>query len=507
LSHRVRWLDRQPIAQTAADANGAEIILQTGLSSAPPEHFLAIGERVLQCILKEFAGLCIAVRYKFLNMSSAENREGAMSKTTDRGLFELYDDDPERADALVFGRTPERDRRGFLKGAGLATMGAMVGAAIPFHRNMPAGFIPIALAAEPEIKGKEGLRIVNDKPINAETLPHLLDDAITPTVRHFIRNNGHPPADVDAAKWTITIDGEVNKQLKLTIADLKKSFPVVTEALVIECAGNGRSFFDPPVSGGQWTYGAVGCSRWTGVRLADVLKAAGVKSSAVYTGHEGADLHLSGDPKKVTLSRGLPIAKAMNPHTLIAFEQNGGPLHEQNGAPVRLVAPGYPGSCSQKWLTRVWVRDKVHDGEKMMGSSYRVPGHPVAPGEKVASKDFVIIEVMPVKSLITSPVSRSKPASREIEVRGHAWDGSGDVAELAVSFDFGQTWQKAELDKPVNPFAWQNWRTKVKLPQAGYYEIWARATNRKGVSQPHTVVWNPRGYVNNAMHRVAVTVA
>jgi DMSO/TMAO reductase YedYZ molybdopterin-dependent catalytic subunit len=429
-----------------------------------------------------------------------------MSNKTERGLFELYDSDPERADALIFGRTADRDRRGFLKGAGLATMGAMVGAAIPFHRNMPSGFIPVAFAAETEIKGKDNLKIVNDKPVNAETPAHLLDDKVTPTARHFIRNNGHPPDTVDAAKWTITIDGEVDKPMKLSIADLKK-FPVVTEQLVIECAGNGRGFFDPPVSGGQWTYGAVGCSRWTGVRLADVLKAAGVKKSAVYTGHEGADLHLSGDAKKKTLSRGLPIAKAMDPHTLIAFEQNGGALHMHNGAPVRLVAPGYAGSCSQKWLTRVWVRDKVHDGEKMGGSAYRVPNRPVAPGEKVVNKDYVIIGEMPLKSLITSPMSRSQAASRDLDVRGHAWGGAHEVVELAVSIDFGQTWQKAQLDKPVNPFAWQHWRTKVKLPQAGYYEIWARATNNKGISQPHTVVWNPKGYLNNAMHRVAVTVA
>lgn len=422
----------------------------------------------------------------------------------ERGLFELYEQDPERADELVFGRRSGPDRRGFLRGAGLASMGAVLGAAIPFHRNMPAGFIPVALADAAVIEGKDGLVLVNDRPINAETPAHLLDDAITPTARHFIRNNGNPPESVDADAWTITIDGEVDREMRLTIAELQQNFEVVTQALVIECAGNGRSFFDPPVSGGQWTYGAVGCSEWTGVRLADVLNAAGVRSGAVYTGHEGADTHLSGDPDKVTLSRGLPIDKAMDPNTLIAFEQNGGPLHIQNGAPVRLIASGYPGSCSQKWLTRVWVRDAVHDGEKMGGSSYRVPNRPVEPGEEVKTEDFVIIEEMPVKSLITSPQTGMSAADRSFEVRGHAWDGASQVSELAISYDFGQTWQKAELDAPVNPFAWQNWRTNVTLPQAGYYEIWARATNDKGISQPHAVVWNPRGYINNAMHRVAV---
>lgn len=429
------------------------------------------------------------------------------SKSTERGLFELYAEDAERADSLVFGRRAEPDRRGFLRGAGLASMGALLGAAIPFHRNMPAGFIPAALADAKAIEGKDGLRVIGDRPLTAETPAHLLDDAITPTSRHFIRNNGNPPEDTDPANWTITIDGEVEKPLKLSIADLKKDFDVVKQAMVIECAGNGRSFFNPPVSGGQWSYGAVACAEWTGVRLGDVLKAAGVKSSAVYTGHEGADTHLSGDPSKKPLSRGLPLAKAMDPNTLIAFEQNGAPMHMHNGAPVRLVASGFPGSCSQKWLTRVWVRDRVHDGEKMGGSSYRIPNRPVAPGEKVDNKDYIIIEELPVKSLITSPMNDAKPGSREIEVRGHAWGGADDVTELAVSYDFGQTWQKAELDKPVNPFAWQNWRTKVTLPAAGYYEIWARATNAKGVSQPHTVVWNPKGYANNAMHRVAVTVS
>lgn len=428
-------------------------------------------------------------------------------KSIERGLFELYAEDAERADALVFGRRAQADRRGFLRGAGLASMGALLGAAIPFHRNMPSGFIPAALAEAANVEGKDGLKLVNDRPINAETPAHLLDDAITPTSRHFIRNNGNPPENTDADNWTITIDGEVEKPMKVSIADLKKNFDVVKQAMVIECAGNGRSFFDPPASGGQWTYGAVACSEWTGVRLADVLKAAGVRSSAVYTGHEGADMHLSGDPAKKTLSRGLPIKKAMDPNTLIAFEQNGGPLHLHNGSPVRLVASGFPGSCSQKWLTRIWVRDQVHDGAKMTGTSYRIPNRPVAPGEKVDKKDFIIIEEMPVKSLITSPATGSTPGSREIEVRGHAWGGAHEVKELAVSHDFGQTWQKAELDAPVNPFAWQHWRTKVTLPAAGYYEIWARATDGRGISQPHSVVWNPKGYLNNSMHRVAVTVA
>ena len=432
-----------------------------------------------------------------------------MSKQ-ERDIFDLYADDPEKADRLVFGRVPNPDRRGFLKGAGLATMTAMIGSAIPFHRFMPSGFIPAALAEEPfRIAGKDGLTLLNDRPVNAECPAHLLDDEITPTPRHFIRNNGLPPEQVDPATWTLSVDGEVNKPSTLTIEELKSQFEVVTLQLQLECGGNGRSYFDPKAKGNQWTVGAVACSNWTGVRLADVLKAAGLKDSAVYTAHYGADTHLSGDPGKLPISRGVPIDKALNPYNLIAFEQNGAPIHPMNGAPLRLVIPGWPGSCSHKWLRRISIRDQVHDGPKMTGKSYRVPEYPVAPGEQVPKDKFKIIESMPVKSLITYPESRIQVDARNpvLEVRGHAWAGDNQVAAVDVSIDFGATWIKADLKEPSNPYAWQNWKAQVKFPMHGYYEVWARASDDQGRMQPFAIAWNPKGYLNNSMHRVAVRVA
>lgn len=430
---------------------------------------------------------------------------------SERGLFELYGNDPERADAVIFGRKGEADRRGFLKGAGLAAMGAALGSAVPFARNMPDGFVPVALAQKKAlvIEGKAGLKVFNDRPINAETPANLLDDAVTPTGRHFVRNNGGVPDNTSAKGWMLTVDGSVNTPMKLSIDDLKSKFQVVTQQAVIECGGNGRAGFNPPASGNQWTYGAVGNAEWTGVRLADVLKAAGLKPDAKYTGHYGADPHLSGDPGKVTISRGLPLAKAMDPNTLIAFGMNGGPIHLLNGAPLRIVAPGWPGSCSQKWLTRIWVRDKVHDGPKMTGASYRMPEYPVAPGQKVPTSDFKIIEAMPVKSVITNPPSgiTLDKGTTQFEVRGHAWAGDRAIREVHVSNDFGATWVKAELSAAPNAGAWQRWKAAVKFPSHGYYEIWARATDDKGVMQPFALAWNPRGYLNNAMHRIAVRVA
>ena len=432
--------------------------------------------------------------------------------TIERGLCELYQDDPQRADYLVFGRVACADRRGFLRGAGLATMGAMLGATIPFHRNMPAGLIPAALAEETEaalFKGKDGLTLLNDRPLNAETPAHLLDDAVTPNNRHFVRNNGLLPEmalNMDASGWTLTIDGKVDSPMELTLEELKSRFEVVSLKLQIECGGNGRAAFNPPAKGNQWTVGAVGNAEWTGVRYADVLKAAGVKEGSVYTAHYGMDGHLSGDPEKLPISRGVPIEKAMDPQSLIAFEMNGEPIPALNGFPVRTVCPGWPGSTSQKWLRRIQIRDVVHDGPKMTGTSYRTPYYSVAPGTKVPKEDFRIIQSMPVKSLITAPETNLSIDSRSLQVRGHAWAGDRAVRAMHVSHDFGATWQEAELDSPPNPHSWQQWRAEIVFPEKGYYEVWARATDDQGDMQPFAINWNPKGYLNNSMHRVAVTV-
>lgn len=400
------------------------------------------------------------------------------------------------------------NRRTFLKAASSVTVGSVLGYTIPFSDKMPSGLIPVALAEGNPLAGKDGLIVHNDKPINMETPPHLLDDDVTPASRLFVRNNGGLPdnKDIADADWKLTVDGEVNSATELSIADLKKDFENVTLRLQLECGGNGRAFFEPKAEGNQWTFGAVGNPEWTGVRLRDVLQKIGLKDSAVYTGHYGNDPDLSGDEKKVAISRGVPIAKALDEHNLIVWAMNGEPLPLANGYPLRLIIPGWPGSVSQKWLTRISIRDKVHDGSKMTGSSYRVPQYPVAPGTEVPNDQMVIIESLPVKSIVTSPETGAKVKANEaFEVRGHAWAGDLDVSEVHVSVDFGATWQKAELSAAPNKFSWQRWKAQISLPQQGYYEIWARATDANGKMQPQgTPGWNPRGYVNNMQHRIAV---
>ena len=432
----------------------------------------------------------------------------------ERGIDELYRDDPERADALVFGR------RGILKGAGLAAMGAAVGGAIPFAAGMPRGLVPAAMAQQaapatsgPKIlkmDGKADLVILGDRPLVAETPEYLLDDDVTPTEKLFIRNNGLPPEPTPTPdSWELTIDGEVNTPLKLKLGELKQRFQAVTYKMQLECGGNGRSAFTPEARGNQWTNGGVGNPEWTGVRLKDVLQAAGLKPSAVYTGNFSTDQHLSGDPTKLTISRGVPIAKAMEEHTLLAFALNGQPLPPIHGFPLRLVAPGYPGSASGKWLTRIWIRDKEHDGPGMTGTSYRVPKTPMIPGGKTDPKNFAVLESMPVRSLITNVRNGTElpGGTRKVALRGHAWAGEETVKAVDVTYDYGQTWQSCAVDAPPNKYCWQNWRTEVTLPSAGYFEFWVRGTDSKGRMQPPVAAnWNPQGYGGNAMHRVAVLV-
>ena len=411
-------------------------------------------------------------------------------------------EDLERFDVVV-------SRRRFLGSMGgvaaLAGFGAGVEATLQglFGR----GLIPVAWAEEAEeIVGKPDMIVHNTQPINGEFPPHLLDDDVTPSNRHFVRNNGQVPERAkqkDPQGWTLTIDGEVHKPLKLTLGDLKK-MKSISMPFLVECGGNGRANFVPNVRGNPWNRGAVACSHWTGVPLKDVLNEAGLKDSAVYTAHYGEDPSIGAAPP---FSRGIPIGKAMEEHTIIAYQMNGTDLESLNGYPVRLVVPGWIGSCSQKWLSRIWVRDQVHDSKKMTGYSYRVPAYPVVPGSKPPKEDMVIATAWQIKSMITLPAANTRAKVGEnIKVRGHAWAGEDTVSEVWISTDYGLNWEKAKLNPLPNKYAWNTFETELTFPDRGYYEIWARAVDDKGNTQPARQPWNPKGYLGNVIHRVPVLV-
>jgi len=404
-------------------------------------------------------------------------------------------------------------RRNFVKKTGLGSLAGILGLDIVYGANIPENYTLLGLQDPDPFqmfnKDKE-MVVLNSKPWNMEAVAHLLDDRITPNKYMFIRNNGLVPENIDAKEWTITFDGESVKEKKtFTLEELKTKFPHHTYQLTLECGGNGRSEFDPPAKGNQWTIGAVGCATWTGVRLKDVLKDVGIKDDAVYIGYHAADQHLSRDPNKEPISRGVPISKAMMDETLLAFKMNGEDIPLVHGYPLRLVCGGWPASTSGKWVNRISVRNIVHDGEKMTGTSYKVPCNPVAPGQEVKDEDMCFIESMPVKSLITYPKSGAMiPKGNKLNIRGHAWAGELEISKVSYSIDFGATWSECLLEKPANRLAWQHFKASIGFPKSGYYEVWARATDANGVSQPMLLPgWNPKGYLNNACHRIAVKVS
>lgn len=402
-------------------------------------------------------------------------------------------------------------RRDFLKNTSVSTLSSFFGVQVVFASELPDSYIPLLWQQNDpyELFGKhEEMVILNDKPWNLEAQAHLLDDDVTPVDKMFIRNNGIIPDKIDEDSWGLTIDGEsVTTPKSYSLEILKSKFKAYSYQLTLECGGNGRSEFNPPAKGNQWTVGAVSCATWTGLRLRDLLEDVGIKPDAVYIGYYGADIHLSRDPRKHPISRGIPLSKAMQDETLVAYELNGAPIPIAHGYPLRLVAGGWPASASGKWINRLMVRDRVHDGAKMGGQSYRVPCKPVAPGSKVDDKDMCIIESMPVKSLITFPKSGAVLRDNALNIRGHAWAGELDVKKVHYSIDFGSTWHECELAHPKNRLAWQQWAASVAFPEKGYYEIWARAMDQNGQMQPMVLPgWNPKGYLNNACHRIAIKV-
>lgn len=377
----------------------------------------------------------------------------------------------------------------------------------------------LSVVVPPASKVFEALEILNDRPLNAQTPPHHLHDDITPYGKLFIRNNGIPPEKLkNYADYTLEIIGEVNKEKTYTINELKSKFKSYSYNLVLECAGNGRAGFWPKVSGNQWTYGAIGQPRWTGIRLKDLLEDVGLKSDSIYLGYYGRDTHLSGVANVDTISRGVPLWKALEETSLIAYQMNGEDIPLEHGYPLRLVCPGFPASVSGKWLKRIKICNKVHDGAKMTGDSYKIPITPLRPGEIVPVTEMRILEDMPIKSLITNPRSSLNWNFLQYKdnfiLEGKAWSGvyqnvskenRGIVKKVEVSSDFGKTWIQANLNNSINPYAWQFFSVKIPITQKGYYEFWVRGHDAKTLQPMVVGPWNQKGYINNACMRMCAT--
>jgi sulfite oxidase len=327
-------------------------------------------------------------------------------------------------------------------------------------------------------------------------------DYLTPAEHFFVRTHVTVPP-IDLSEWRLRVEGEVSAPLSLAIDDLRQ-FPVAELVAVLECAGNGRSFYDPPVAGLQWGNGAAGNGRWRGVRLADVLKRANIKSTAVAILFDGADVPLG---TMADFQRTIPVKKALDPNTLLAYELNGKPLPVRNGFPLRAVVPGWAGDSWMKWVATIRVLDHESDGW-WMKNAYRHPGKPVAPGSVLPQDAMRPLESLRVKSVIASPADRSQiEAGKSTTIRGVAWSGeSGPVTNVDVSVDAGRTWRASKLTSPAARYGWRHWELAWTPPAEGYYTLLARAKDAGGDSQPFTQEWNPSGYVWNVVSRAGIEV-
>jgi DMSO/TMAO reductase YedYZ molybdopterin-dependent catalytic subunit/glyoxylase-like metal-dependent hydrolase (beta-lactamase superfamily II)/rhodanese-related sulfurtransferase len=342
-------------------------------------------------------------------------------------------------------------------------------------------------------------RTVTSSPETSEAPLAELRSWITPNRLFFVRNH-FDEVDLAAEGWGLRVHGCVRQSHTWTWGELL-GLPERTVFATLECAGNGRSFLRKPVAGVQWGAGAVSHAEWSGVPLAAVLERAGPLGEAVDVLCEGADAGRAPDhAESMHFARGLPLAKAMHPDTLLAFRMNGEPLSRSHGAPVRLLVPGWFGVCSVKWLTRLEVLDRPFEGY-FQTREYTIRRRE-AGGERV-----IPLTRMAVKSTIIRPQADAELAPGSNRIAGIAWAGEEPVAKVAISTDGGKNWERANLVGPQAPHSWTLWEYLWSVEQPGTYQLLCRATSASGETQPAEHDPLRGGYLINFVRPHAVRIA
>jgi len=354
------------------------------------------------------------------------------------------------------------------------------------------GIVPRALSSN----SRDGLIINSAKPKDYEMALTGFQNWITPVDQFFVRCHHYVP-EVKLPEWKLEVGGEVNQPGSIQFDELKR-MQKGTPVGILECAGNGRAFYEPHIPGMQWRYGGVGNGRWTGVRLKDVLARAGLHDNAKHVLFDGADVAIGTMPE---FQRTIPIEKAMHEDTLLAFEMNGKPLTADHGFPLRLVVPGWAGDSWVKWVTSIKVLNQEFDGF-WMKTAYRHPPKPVPPGTAVPPSEMVPVTDLPLKSVIAGPAEdwiQPKP----VRISGAAWANGTEITGVEVSTDDGTTWRPATLGKDHSRYAWRLWHLDW-TPEPGKYQLVARATDVAGNRQALEPQWNPSGYLWSVARREIV---
>jgi len=342
----------------------------------------------------------------------------------------------------------------------------------------------------------EKLRIMTERPLNAETPNESLRSWITDNEVFFKRNQGQfPDAPINIAQWVLQVQGLVENELSLTFEDIRR-LPKVEVADTLECSGNSRSLLKDKASGNPWTIGGVGNAVWGGIWLKNLLENAGLQDDARHVSFEGFDKPLGS--AGIKFIRSIPIEKAMS-STLLAYEMNGQPLPLKHGYPLRVLALGWTGANCVKWLNNITVLDQPFEGF-FMDKVYRV----FQKGED--PKSGKVVTDIDIKSIIVEPAGEQTLPAGIVPIRGAAYAGEIEILKVEVSVDNGTTWEKAKLIGPDQHYAWRHWEYLWEIRAKGDYTVMARATDSNGRQQPETAQWNVLGYENNGIREHAVTV-
>lgn len=396
------------------------------------------------------------------------------------------------------------NRRTLLLGATAAALARpALGAAL--NPALPAGTRDEAVLDA--LPGKQPLLKLSWRPPNYETPLDAFADPITPNDRFFVRYHlAVVPTEAELSDWSLSVGGETGRgELRLSLADLK-ALPAHEVTAICQCSGNRRGLFTPHVPGVQWGVGAMGNAVWRGARLRDVLERAGIGAGVIEVALRGAD----GPVLEATppFRKSIPLDRALDENTLLAWQMNGADLPIWNGYPVRVIVPGWTGTYWMKHVTRIDLLTKPLDSFWMQ-KGYRVPRglfpvtRPFTSQEN--DKTSPVTDIV-VNSLITAPNDGATVAAGS-QLRGLAWDGGSGIAKVEVSLDAGQSWQAATLGADLGRFAFRPWSFALPDGLSGTVTVLARATANSGMTQPAKLVANPAGYHHNVIASVTVKAA
>lgn len=403
------------------------------------------------------------------------------------------------------------DRRKFLA-AGLAlpalsTTTARAAARIWQPSELGEGAVQTAILES--LPGKVPLIKRAYRPPNFETPIDYFREPITRNDAFFVRYHLSAIPNVDAKAWRLKVGGDAARQpFELDLARLKKDFHPTDVVAVCQCSGNRRGMSSPHVQGVEWGVGAMGNAKWTGVRLKDVLEKAGITDKAVEIGFNGAD----GPAIQTTpdFVKTIPVQKAMDENTIIAYEMNGKPLPHWNGFPARVIVPGWTGTYWMKHVTDIDLRSSPL-ANFWMAAAYRVPAKLFTNADKFPTQDNATtkpITDIVVNSLVTSIHDGDHvKRGQMVDVAGVAWDGGRGIRDVEVSTDGGRSWVLAQLGKDYGNYSFRTFMHRFRVPAEGSPVVMVRAYNKRGDTQVEKLVFNPAGYHHNVIPQIHLEVA